>query len=207
MTKRKTDLIRSRFISLGWVSLRPFGFHSYHLILNWFTPGRAHWLQLTTWLIRKLAGGTSVKKHWIVLFNPSPPCWEVIKWLTRLYSPGSLTEPHQLQYLRQWISLFLPSRELLMDGNTFLHDWIPSVTNGMIFLASSLPLRLKAEHCFGKPSPLNCPLLSPFVSFTLQWTRGPDWKRELKGWIGRKCGVPFVFDRRGLLEGVAVRGF
>lgn len=41
------------------------------------------------------------------------------------------------------------------QGNCY---WNPSVTNGISFLPSSLPLRLKAEHCLRKSTPLRCPV-------------------------------------------------
>lgn len=76
--------------------------------------------------------------------------------------------------------------------------WNPSVTNGIIFLIASLPLRLRAEHRLGEHSPWRCPLLLWFVPFPLWWKKEPGRKGELKRWMkgmGRKWGVSFVFVR------------
>lgn len=80
------------------------------------------------------------------------------------------------------------------------HDWNPSLMNNIIFFASLLPLRLKAESCFWKQSPLRCPLSLPLVFFSSSvHERVRQRERELKGWIKckRKVGCSLCLCSRG----------
>lgn len=154
------------------------------------------------------------------------PRGEVIKWLTSLYNPSSLwtsfTLTHKAAnrfilclvwtFARQQpifsFSFFVacvfpwncPTKHSAESpqGN---HDWNPSVTNGIIFLASSLTSEPKAEHCFGKHSPVRCPLLLLFVSLSLQQQRGGQAERGRAKRMNEKNRKKSGVSLLSLLEG------